>query len=170
MDTAVAAVLVESELADRYRFAHALIQHSLYDELSRPAVPRPSTHRTTLETDTTPTTCTTGELAHHWNRRTRRATSTRRSTKRASAGRCPRRARPDERSAGITSLDLLAARPRRNTARAAPGRARTHRAELRNPSIKTPSTSRRLAEELGDTDTWSRRRWLQCVVQEGSRC
>ena len=35
MDAAVAAaVLVESDVADRYRFAHALIQHSLYDELS----------------------------------------------------------------------------------------------------------------------------------------
>ena len=34
MDAAVAAaVLVEGDLADRYRFAHALIQHSLYDEL-----------------------------------------------------------------------------------------------------------------------------------------
>ena len=35
MDVAVtAAVLVESDAADRYRFAHALVQHALYDELS----------------------------------------------------------------------------------------------------------------------------------------
>ena len=35
MDAAVgAAVLVESGTPDRFRFAHALIQHSLYDELS----------------------------------------------------------------------------------------------------------------------------------------
>ena len=47
LDAAVAAaLLVESGIADRYRFAHALIQHSLYDELS-PSSPstRPPTHR-----------------------------------------------------------------------------------------------------------------------------
>jgi len=69
MDTAVAAaVLVESGNADRYRFAHALIQHSLYEELS-PARRARAHQRVaeTLETQATTEDATTlAELAHHW--------------------------------------------------------------------------------------------------------
>lgn len=76
MDTAVAAaVLVESATADRYRFAHALIQHSLYDELS-PARRARAHQRVaeTLETQaTTEDVATLAELAHHWVAATRPA-------------------------------------------------------------------------------------------------
>ena len=76
MDAAVsAAVLVESGTADRYRFAHALIQHSLYDELSPSR--RARAHQRiaeTLETEATTHNATTlAELAHHWVAATRPA-------------------------------------------------------------------------------------------------
>jgi class 3 adenylate cyclase/tetratricopeptide (TPR) repeat protein len=76
MDAAVsAAVLVESGTANRYRFAHALIQHSLYDEVS-PAR-RQRTHQRiaeTLETEATiESAATLAELAHHWVAATRPA-------------------------------------------------------------------------------------------------
>ncbi|MGO9875906.1 MAG: ATP-binding protein [Acidimicrobiia bacterium] len=76
MDAAVAAaVLVESGTADRYRFAHALIQHSLYDELS--PTRRARAHQRiaeTLETQAAPRDAATlAELAHHWVAATRPA-------------------------------------------------------------------------------------------------
>ena len=76
MDAAVAAaVLVEGDLADRYRFAHALVQHSLYDELS-PAR-RARAHQRiaeTLEAGTgTEDAAALAELAHHWVAATRPA-------------------------------------------------------------------------------------------------
>ena len=76
MDTAVsAAVLVESATADRYRFAHTLIQHSLYDELS--PTRRARTHQRVAETlETQPTgedAAALAELAHHWVAATRPA-------------------------------------------------------------------------------------------------
>jgi class 3 adenylate cyclase len=76
MDAAVnAAVLVESEVADCYRFAHAMIQHSLYEELS-PAR-RQRTHRhigQALEANATQEDAVTlAELAHHWVAATRPA-------------------------------------------------------------------------------------------------
>ena len=69
LDAAVnAAVLVESGTPDRYRFAHGLIQHSLYDELS-PAR-RQRAHQRVAETlesrATVRDAATLGELAHHW--------------------------------------------------------------------------------------------------------
>jgi tetratricopeptide (TPR) repeat protein len=74
LDAAVAAaVLVEGDSPDRYRFAHALVQHSLYDELS-PAR-RQRVHQrigAMLETDTAPTDpALLAELAHHWIAATR---------------------------------------------------------------------------------------------------
>lgn len=76
LDVAVnAAVLVESDSPDRYRFAHALIQHSLYDELS-PARRLRAHQRIaeTLETATaTQDAATLAELAHHWVAATRPA-------------------------------------------------------------------------------------------------
>jgi len=76
VDAAVAAaVLVESGAADRYRFAHALIQHSLYDELS--PTRRARAHQRiaeSLETQATADDATTlAELAHHWVAATRPA-------------------------------------------------------------------------------------------------
>jgi class 3 adenylate cyclase/tetratricopeptide (TPR) repeat protein len=76
MDTAVsAAVLVESALADRYRFAHALIQHSLYEELS--PTRRARAHQRVAESLETHAiaedAATLAELAHHWVAATRPA-------------------------------------------------------------------------------------------------
>jgi class 3 adenylate cyclase/tetratricopeptide (TPR) repeat protein len=76
LDAAVAAaLLVETDDGSRYRFAHALIQHSLYDDLS-PAR-RQRVHQriaAALETDTTPTDpALLAELARHWIAATRPA-------------------------------------------------------------------------------------------------
>ncbi len=76
MDAAVAAaVLVESAEADRYRFAHALIQHTLYDELS-PARRQRAHQRVAeaLETDAPhEDPAVLAELARHWIAATRPA-------------------------------------------------------------------------------------------------
>jgi class 3 adenylate cyclase/tetratricopeptide (TPR) repeat protein len=74
LDAAVAAaVLTESGRADRYRFAHALIQHSLYDDLS-PAR-RQRTHQRiaqALEPHATDDDLSlVAELARHWIAATR---------------------------------------------------------------------------------------------------
>jgi tetratricopeptide (TPR) repeat protein len=74
MDAAVAAaILVESDAVCRYRFGHALIQHSLYDELS--PTRRQRAHKRiaeSLEAQTTPADAATlAELAHHWVAATR---------------------------------------------------------------------------------------------------
>jgi hypothetical protein len=76
MDDAVgAAVLVESDAADQYRFAHALIQHTLYDELS--PTRRQRTHQRiaeALEMQTAaPDASALAELATHWIAATRPA-------------------------------------------------------------------------------------------------
>jgi class 3 adenylate cyclase/tetratricopeptide (TPR) repeat protein len=76
MDAAVAAaLLVESGIACRYRFAHALIQHSLYDELS--PTRRQRAHQRiaeALETEAdSKDAATLAELAHHWVAATRPA-------------------------------------------------------------------------------------------------
>jgi class 3 adenylate cyclase len=73
-DAAVdAAVLRETEVADRYSFAHALIERSLYDELSTGR--RVRAHRVVAEA--LEELCgdhldeRVGELAHHWAQATR---------------------------------------------------------------------------------------------------
>lgn len=74
MDAAVAAaVLVESDTPDRFRFAHALTQHSLYDELS--LARRARVHQRIAETlesgSTTEDAASLAELARHWVAATR---------------------------------------------------------------------------------------------------
>lgn len=76
LDAAVnAAILVESDIAYRYRFAHALTQHSLYDELS--VARRQRAHQRiaeALEAEAqTRDAATLAELAHHWVAATRPA-------------------------------------------------------------------------------------------------
>lgn len=76
MDAAVSAsILIESGAADRYRFAHALIQHTLYEELS--PTRRQRAHQRVaeaLETKvTTEDAASLAELAHHWVAATRPA-------------------------------------------------------------------------------------------------
>jgi class 3 adenylate cyclase len=76
MDAAVgAALVIESDLAGHYRFAHALTQHTLYDDLS--ATRRERAHRRiaeTLECESGPLDAATlAELAHHWVAATRPA-------------------------------------------------------------------------------------------------
>jgi class 3 adenylate cyclase/tetratricopeptide (TPR) repeat protein len=76
IDAAVAAaVLVESGTADRYRFAHALVQHTLYDELS-PSRRQRAHQRIAelLESDViAEDAATLAELARHWVAATRPA-------------------------------------------------------------------------------------------------
>lgn len=76
MDASVAAaLLVESDVAGHYRFAHALIQHSLYHELS--PTRRQRAHQRiaeALETDDTgEDAAVLAELARHWVAATRPA-------------------------------------------------------------------------------------------------
>jgi tetratricopeptide (TPR) repeat protein len=74
IDAAVgAAVLTEAATVDRYRFAHALIQHSLYEELS-PARRQRAHKRVAGVLEATVTEANPAELAelaHHWVAATR---------------------------------------------------------------------------------------------------
>jgi hypothetical protein len=76
LDAAVAAAVVgETNTVDRYRFAHALIQHSLYDELSPSRRQRAHQHvAERLEASGAPDEpAKVAELAHHWIAATRPA-------------------------------------------------------------------------------------------------
>ncbi|MGO9875721.1 MAG: ATP-binding protein [Acidimicrobiia bacterium] len=161
MDTAVtAAVLVESELADRYRFAHALIQHSLYDELS--PTRRARAHQRIAETLEATTVAddagTLAELAHHWVAATRPADLDKAIGYVRRAGDAARDAlAPDDAIRWYQqALDLLD----RQSAPDQHSRAQllvalgTQQSRAVQPEYRdTLTRAADLAEELGDTDT-----------------
>jgi len=161
MDTAVsAAVLVESATADRYRFAHALIQHSLYEELS-PAR-RARTHQRVAETlEAQPTgedAAALAELAHHWVAATRPADLDKALGYVRRAGDAARDAlAPDDAIRWYQqALDLLD----RQTPPDQHSRAQllvalgTQQSRAGQPEYRdTLTRAASLAEELGDTDT-----------------
>ncbi len=161
MDAAVAAViLVEGDLADRYRFTHALIQHSLHDELS------PTRHARAhqriaeaLETGSgTEDAVLLAELAHHWVAATRPADLDKAIGYVRRAGDAARGALAPDDAIGWyqQALDLLA----RQTAPDQHSRAQllvalgTQQSRAVQPEYRdTLTRAASLAEELGDTDT-----------------
>jgi class 3 adenylate cyclase/tetratricopeptide (TPR) repeat protein len=161
LDAAVAAaVLVEGDSPDRYRFAHALVQHSLYDELS-PAR-RQRVHQRiaeTLETDTTPTDpAPLAELAHHWIAATRPSDLDKALHYARLAGDAARDALAPEDAIRWyqQALDLLD----RQSAPDQHGRAQllvalgSQQSRAGQPEYRdTLTRAADLAEELGDTDT-----------------
>jgi tetratricopeptide (TPR) repeat protein len=162
VDTAVAAaVLVESgTAADGYRFAHALIQHSLYDELS-PAR-RARAHQRVAETleahATGEDAATLAELAHHWVAATRPADLDKAIGYVRRAGDAARDAlAPDDAIRWYQqALDLLD----RQTPPDQHSRAQllvalgTQQSRAGQPEYRdTLTRAASLAEELGDTDT-----------------
>jgi len=161
MDAAVAAViLVEGDIADRYRFTHALIQHSLYDELS--PTRRARAHQRiaeALETGSgTEDAAMLAELAHHWVAATRPADLDKTIGYVRRAGDAARDAlAPDDAIRWYQqALDLLA----RQTAPDQHSRAQllvalgTQQSRAVQPEYRdTLTRAASLAEELGDTDT-----------------
>jgi predicted ATPase len=115
-DAVRASVLTDSEMPGRYTFAHALIQHTLYDGLSTGR--RARTHR--LVAEALEEICgdepgpRIGELAHHWSQATR----------------------PDD---GIRALDYT--RRARTGCRLGPGRAWTMHASHRDPALLGPCST-----------------------------
>jgi len=161
LDAAVsAAVLVESGTADRYRFAHALTQHSLYDELS-PARRQRAHQRVAERLEAEATTDDAGslaELAHHWVAATRPADLDRALEYVRRAGDAARDAlAPDDAIRWYQqALDLLERRTPPDDRRRA-----ELLAELGTTQIQAGHAEGReallraatLAEELGDTRT-----------------
>jgi class 3 adenylate cyclase/tetratricopeptide (TPR) repeat protein len=161
LDAAVAAaVLVEGDASDRYRFAHGLIQHSLYDELS-PAR-RQRVHQRiaeTLETDTIPTDpALLAELARHWIAATRPSDLDKALRYARLAGDAARDAlAPDDAIVWYQqALDLLD----RQSAPDEESRAQllvalgTQQCRAGQPEYRdTLTRAADLAEQLGDTDT-----------------
>ena len=160
MDAAVvAAVLVESEVGDRYRFAHALIQHSLYDELS--PTRRQRAHQRTAEVlesqAATADAATLAELAHHWVAATRPADLDKALGYVWRAGDAARDALAPEDAIRWyqQALDLLARQNPRDDHRRAALLAELGTAERRASQPEGRETllrAARIAEELDDTD------------------
>jgi len=161
MDTAVsAAVLVESGTVDRYRFAHALIQRSLYDQIS--PVRRARAHQRvaeTLETQaTTEDAAMLGELAHHWVAATRPADVDKAVAYSRRAGDAALDAlAPDDairwyqQALELNDQQLAPDRPRRALLLAMLGSAQR---QAGNPGYRdTLLEAATLAEQLGDIDT-----------------
>jgi len=161
MDASVAAaLLVESDSAGRYRFAHALIQHSLYTELSPTRRQRAHQHiAEALETGAVgEDAAMLAELAHHWVAATRPAELDRALGYVERAGDAALAAlAPDDAIRWYEqALDLLAQRATPDDARrarllAALGTAQ-HQAghhEYRASLLAAAA----LAEQLDDTDT-----------------
>jgi tetratricopeptide (TPR) repeat protein len=161
LDAAVAAaVLVEGDSPDRYRFAHALVQHSLYDELS-PAR-RQRVHQriaATLESDTTPSDpALLAELAHHWIAATRPSDLDKALHYARLAGDAARDALAPEDAIRWyeQALDLLDRQTRpdqhsRAQLLVALGTQQSRAVQLEFRDTLTQAAD--LAEELGDTDT-----------------
>jgi class 3 adenylate cyclase/tetratricopeptide (TPR) repeat protein len=161
LDSAVAAaVVVESpSAADRYRFAHALIQHTLYEDLS-PAR-RQRVHQRiaeTLETDTTPTDpALLAELAHHWIAATKPSDLDKALHYARLAGDAARDALAPDDAIGwyqqaLDLLDRQSAPDQHNRAHllVALGTQQSRAGQPEYQDTLTQAAS--LAEELGDTD------------------
>jgi class 3 adenylate cyclase/tetratricopeptide (TPR) repeat protein len=162
LDAAVAAaVVVESPAAaDRYRFAHALIQHALYDDLS-PAR-RQRVHQRIaelLETDTTPTDAALlAELAHHWIAATKPSDLGKALRYARLAGDAARDALAPEDAIGWyqQALDLLERQPTPDQHSRAQLLVALGTQQSRSGQPESRDTLTRaadLAEEFGDTDT-----------------
>jgi class 3 adenylate cyclase/tetratricopeptide (TPR) repeat protein len=161
LDSAVAAaVVVESPSgADQYRFAHALIQHTLYDDLS-PARRRRVHQRIaeTLEAES-PTNdfATLAELARHWVAATRLADLDKAIDYVRRTGDAARDALAPEDAIGWyqQALDLLdrQTRPDQHSRAQLLVALGTQQSRSVQPEFReTLTRAASLAEELGDTD------------------